>query len=454
MPSESLKITLCARQFKPPMVGGVDVYANRLRQALQRLGHEVSVIAVDSSVDTANGKVNVTSDHFDGTPIWRLEFAFSRRPKEAFDNLYDSKVGTAIEEALRCQKPDLFVILNFYTITLAAVDAAKSQSIPVFHIATDFLPICRRATLIRWNGQPCTTGESIKSCSDCFVSHHFSGRAASSVMNLFPEKMLTGWAANQEAYGRYHPFRVLKPYWREVSTMERRLQILDPLRQQIDLVMTPTTYTRDVFLRNGFAARRAHFLPFGVERDHPLAQVQHVPASNTRFLFIGRLQPYKGAHLLLEAFNNLGTPRGATLTLYGTAGGYEQYFARLKKKMAGNARIQFGGRIGPEELKQAFAESDYFILPSTWHENSPLILLDALQSRTPVIASAVGGVTDLIQDGVNGLLFPMGDVNALQERMQKAIDEPALGEHLRIGVQLPDIDDYARQMLRLFQENQ
>jgi glycosyltransferase involved in cell wall biosynthesis len=61
-------------------------------------------------------------------------------------------------------------------------------------------------------------------------------------------------------------------------------------------------------------------------------------------------------------------------------------------------------------------------------------------------------VTDVVRDGVNGLLFPMGDAQALQHAMQKAISQPTLVERLRAGVDLPDIDDYAETMIRLYQE--
>jgi glycosyltransferase involved in cell wall biosynthesis len=117
--------------------------------------------------------------------------------------------------------------------------------------------------------------------------------------------------------------------------------------------------------------------------------------------------------------------------------------------MAKNERVHFGGRIPPEELGKAFAETDYFVMPSTWHENSPLIVLDALQSRTPVISSAIGGVIDMVKDGVNGMLFPMGDARALQHVLQQAIDQPSLVERLRAGVNLPTIDDYAMTLLQL-----
>lgn len=450
-----MKILLSARQFTPPLVGGVDVYADRLGRALQRLGHEVSLIAVGSTAvgstaENSNGAITVASESYNGMPVYRLQFAFAGRPKEAFDNAFDPEMGQVIGQILEEQKPDLFVVLNFYMVTLAAVAAAKSRHIPVAHVATDFLPICRRATFIRWDGRSCETGESVKTCATCFVSHHPLGRAAAAVLNRLPEDRVITLAKNQSKYAPPHPLSLFKPYWKQAAIMEKRLQTLRSLRGKIDFVLTPTQYTRKQFIENGFRQEQVHFLPFGVEPDHPLTQVKHSSAPHTRFLFIGRFQPYKGAHLLLAAFNNLAAPKGATLTLYGSADGYEDYYEQVKAMMAKNDRVFFRGRIPPEELHKAFAETDYFVIPSTWHENSPLIVLDALQSKTPVISSDIGGVTDMVKDRVNGLLFPMGDASALQQVLQHAIDQPSLVEELRSGVALPGIDAYTDILLQLY----
>ena len=447
-----MKIMLCARKFKSPLVGGVDVYAERMGRALMKLGHSVSIIAVDSTAVNQNGTIAVSEDTHEAMNVFRLQFAFNGRPKEAFDNAYDPEMGSAIHRILQQQKPDLFIVLNFYITTLAAVKVAKALHIPVIHIATDFLPVCRRATLMHENGTPCHDGESIKSCATCFVSHHVLGRVAASVLNQLPEARLVAWGGKRDSGGVLLPLRVFNPYWKQVAIMAQRLQTLQPLREQIDLVFAPTQYTRNAFLENGFSLEQVHFFFFFVEEDHPLTQVSSVPAPHIRFLFIGRLQPYKGAHLLLEAFNNLASAQNATLTIYGTADGYEEYYEQLQAMMALNKRVHFGGKIAPDELGQAFAEADYFILPSTWHENSPLIVLDALQSKTPVIASDIGGVRDIVQDGINGLLFPMGDVQALQRVLQKAIDQPSLVEQFQGGVHLPSIDSYVGTMLQRFED--
>jgi glycosyltransferase involved in cell wall biosynthesis len=447
-----VKIILSARRFAPPLVGGVDVYTDRLGKALRRMGHEVSVLAVDASAEGSNGAIAVIADELEGTTVRRLTFALSGRPREAFVRAYDPEMGRVIEDILRQERPDLFIVLNFYLVTLAAVEAAKRLDIPVVHIATDFLPVCQRATLIRWNGQPCEVGESIKNCAECFVSHRSLGRAAALAMNHLPEDKLVARVAGRDSYKLPHPLGLLKPYWRQVSAMADRLHTLSPLREQIDLVLTPTRFTHKMFVENGFRPEQVHFLPFGVDEDNPLARIRREPADHTRFLFVGRLQPYKGAHNLLQAFNDLERPRGATLTIYGAADGYDDYFKQLKAQMAGNDRITFGGQIPPDELGQAFAASDYLLLPSLWHENSPLIILDALQSKTPVIASDIGGVSGLIEDGVNGLLFPMGDTPALQRVLQRAIDDPGLAARLRLAPSPPGIDEYAATMFRLLAE--
>lgn len=443
----SMKITLITTQtYQRPLVGGVDVYTDRVGRALARQGHTINILAADSGVEAPDQQFAVERDELDGFPIWRLRYSFAQRPKEAFDTGYDDEMETAVRAILHEQQPNLVIILNFYTMTLATVKAAKSLGIPVFHIATDFLPVCRRATFIRWHGGSCEVGESIKTCAACFVSNKKSGRIVAETIGKLPEDVLVRLAGD----GRYkqpHPLAPLNPYWHQIATMKRRLEVIQPLRDMIDHTFVPTRFTEQMFVENGFAAERVHHLPFGVDPEHPLSEVVHLPADHVRFLFIGRFQPYKGLHLLLEAFNKLENPQGATLTIYGAADGHDGYYDSLMAGINSNERIHFLGKIPPSELATAFAEADYFLLPSTWHENSPLIVSDALQSSTPVIASDIGGVTDIVKHDINGLLFPMGDATTLQTTLQRTINDPELGPRLQAGNQLQLIDTYVSDML-------
>lgn len=422
------------------------MYTDRLGRALERRGAEVLYLAFNSSAEYGSG-IQHRQDSFEGKRIWRCLFDFSRRPSELYQLGYDPEMEEHIRSILQAEQPDLLIIMNFYMSTLASVAAAEALSIPVVHVATDYLPICRRATMIRWNACSCQVGESIKSCSECFVSESIPGRLAARTLNLLPEKTLVSLAEAKDRNPIFLPLKAVNPYWRQVNLMKRRLGVLDPLKREIDLVLAPTRYTAKMFRENGFRDEQVAFLPFGVETDSPLAKVKHEMADHVRFLFIGRLQPYKGAHLLVEAFDRLVAPRNATLTIYGIRDGYDSYYDELIARISKNNRIQFKGRIAAEELGTAFAKADYFVLPSTWHENSPLIVLDALQSRTPVISSEIGGVTDLVKDGVNGLLFPMGDVDGLAAVMQQAIDHPEFIDRFRAQTSLPTIEAYVDRML-------
>jgi glycosyltransferase involved in cell wall biosynthesis len=332
------------------------------------------------------------------------------------------------------------------------VEAAQNLGISVVHIATDFLPICRRGTFIRGDGRSCEEGESIKTCSTCFVAHRTLGRLASGFLKHLSEETLLKWTENRESYQGIHPLKMMGPYLNQVAIMEKRLDLIAPLREAIDFVCVPTKYTYKMFLENGFTLDQIHYLPFGVEEKHLTDSIRHIPADHTRFLFIGRFQPYKGAHILVDAFNQLRSPKGATLTVYGIPDGYDGYYRALRKKITSNSRIRFGGKIAPDKIMSAFAESDFFVMPSLWHENSPLILLDALQSQTPVIASNIAGITDVIQDKVNGFLFPRGDQHALGQVLQRAIDEPSWRHVLRRSTSLPSINDYARKVVQLGRE--
>ncbi len=443
-----MKILLSARRFEPPYTGGVDVYTDRLGKALARLGHEIVYVGYDGEITLPENRIRRAFEHRADRRTWKFEFDFKQRPQLAFHHGYDEEMARVFGELLDEEQPDLAILLNFYMVTLAAADAAAARGIPVVHIATDFLPICRRATYMRWDGSSCQTGESLRSCASCFVSERRVGRLAARALEKFPEDSLMRWARRPPGFANV-ALNLLEPYFRQVRIMDERLDHMEKLRNQIDLVLAPTRFTAQAFISNGFSAERVHLLPFGVEPDSPMSQVAHAPSEHVRFLFVGRLQPYKGADILVDAFSALERPQGATLTLYGSFDGYERYFAQLKERIERNPAIEFKGRIPPEDLHQAFADADYFILPSTWHENSPLILLDALQSRTPVIASDIGGVRDIVQHGRNGLLFPMGERRALRELLQQTIDEPALLARLQGGSPLPSIDDYTKKLLQL-----
>lgn len=173
-----------------------------------------------------------------------------------------------------------------------------------------------------------------------------------------------------------------------------------------------------------------------------------------RVLFVGRLDPVKGVPLLLEAFAALrpGFP-DARLALVGDGPARAALEAQAARLGLGEA-VEFLGYRSQDEVARLLDEADMLVLPS-FAEGLPVVLMEALASRIPVIASAVAGVPELVEDGVSGFVVPAGDIAALTERLGRLLGDPELchrmGEAGRAKVEAEfDIEREAGRLASLF----
>jgi glycosyltransferase involved in cell wall biosynthesis len=142
-------------------------------------------------------------------------------------------------------------------------------------------------------------------------------------------------------------------------------------------------------------------------------------------LFIGRLAAVKGVPLLLEAFARVRPSYpDARLTLVGDGPDRAALEAQATTLgLTGTAR--FAGYRSQEEVAALLAEADMLVLPS-FAEGLPVVLMEALASRIPVIATQVAAVAELVRDGETGYLVPPGDVESLADRIDRLLADPEL----------------------------
>lgn len=156
----------------------------------------------------------------------------------------------------------------------------------------------------------------------------------------------------------------------------------------------------------------------------PAAYRRDPGGSGKRVAFVGRLDPVKGALLLIEAMAAvLKTHPDATLALAGD--GPARAGAEARTKALGiEAAVHFAGFMTQGQVADLLANSDMLVLPS-FAEGLPVVYMEALASRIPVVASRVAGVQELVEDGVTGFAVPPGDVATLADRMIRLMDDPA-----------------------------
>jgi glycosyltransferase involved in cell wall biosynthesis len=149
------------------------------------------------------------------------------------------------------------------------------------------------------------------------------------------------------------------------------------------------------------------------------------PAFSGHVCFVGRLDAVKGVPLLVEAFA-ANRPRhpGARLTIAGDGPARAALEAQVQSLGLGDA-VRFTGYLDEDGVAALLDSADMLVLPS-FAEGLPVVLMEALASRIPVIATQVAGVPELVEDGVSGFIVPPGDVDTLALRLDRLLSDPEL----------------------------
>ncbi len=151
-------------------------------------------------------------------------------------------------------------------------------------------------------------------------------------------------------------------------------------------------------------------------------------------LFVGRLVERKGVDVLLDAAARLVPRHDIRVVIVGDGPERGRLEALVVERGLGRA-AQFRGRISAEELERAYASAGACILPAVVDrrgdtEGLGVVLLEAMSYGVPVIGSDIGGITDIITDGVTGILVPAGNPAALASAVERLAQDPGLARRL------------------------
>ncbi len=195
-------------------------------------------------------------------------------------------------------------------------------------------------------------------------------------------------------------------------------------------VFCPSTYLRELAVSWGVPAGRVSVLP------NPYPPLPELPpreelkrsfgVDGCTLAFAGRLTAQKSLGVALEALAGVD---GITLLIAGD-GDERAALERRAGELGLGERVRFLGPQPRERVVELFRAADAAILSSSW-ENFPHTVVEALAVGTPVLATRVGGVAEVVHDGENGLLFPVGDAAALEAGIRRFFEDEQLRERLR-----------------------
>jgi glycosyltransferase involved in cell wall biosynthesis len=389
-----MRILLLA-QFFPPDIGGEERHVFNLANTLAERGHEVAV-ATQSMVDVPDQETLAS-----GVRVHRFATAAMRLPGVYSTNrahhppLPDPLGVRELSRIARQERPHVVHAHNWIVNSAVALRRSSSTGLRFGLVLTlhDFSHVCATKRLIRM-GSPCE-GPAVARCLRCAAAHYGPTlgpltAAATGLMRPWKNRAVDHvvCVSNAVASGNRIP--------RGPNTSVIPNFVLD----------------KAVVGRAGDAAQRqAENSPPGLPKEEFL-------------LFVGELSRDKGVPTLLQAYESLGRKR-PPLLLIG------------RRTPDTPTRFPEGARACAEwphdHVMAAFRRCLFAILPSICLDACPTTVLEAMASGRTVVATATGGIADMIVDGESGLLVPPGDDYKLAEAMARLLNDTDLRARLAVG---------------------
>jgi glycosyltransferase involved in cell wall biosynthesis len=285
-----------------------------------------------------------------------------------------------LRSALEREKPDLVHVHNFVPLFSPSLYyACKDLDMPVVQTLHNYRLLCPSATLYR-DG---------KVCEECLGK-------------------LVPWPA--VVHKCYRQDRLASA---ALGTMITTHELLGTWKNRVDRYIALTEFARQKLSENGIPAQKIVVKPNFVDPDPGAKQVTGEYA-----LYVGRLSPEKGVRTLLEGWRRLRTR--VPLVILGDGPCASEVIGASREIPA----IRWLGRRAKNEVIEAMKLARFLVMPSECHESSPLALLEAFGCGLPLVASALGALAELVEDGRTGLTFRASDPDDLALKVDWAWSHP------------------------------
>jgi glycosyltransferase involved in cell wall biosynthesis len=428
-----MKIVIGVHHFPPRYTSGAELCTYSTAAWLRDHGHDVYVVCVEAT-DVGDGHgLTFEDEPYDGLPVRRLSFNLTAA-SNPFQWTYDNPlIKSHLYDYLAELKPDLLHVVSGYLMSGSSLRAANDLRIPTVVTLTDFWFLCPRINLLCSNGLLCAPPFDAATCTRCLGEerrrYRIPGRVAPALMKAF-------WRTQRS----------------HIAQVQARVAFLRETLNRVDAIISPSRFLRRVFIEVGIAPERIVFSRQG--RDFPnLAPdlLEKRPAAYLRIGYLGQIAPHKGVHILFEAIRQLP---GLTLEViaYGDATRFPGYTERLRRMARRDPRVRLAGVYRRTDVSRVVQGLDVIVVPSVCYENSPNVILEAFAHLTPVIVSDLGGMAELVEDGVNGLRFTPGDASSLAAKVQQLIDDPGLLSKLQSGIKpVKTIGEEMTELMRVYE---
>lgn len=372
-------VIVCSNYYPPSFIGGAEIIAHSQSKVLANdKGVPVVVFSMDLSGTYSEGYCYL--QHYDGLRIVRYCVSGCHM-NPAGINFFHKGMNEAFRQLCELVRPTVVHGHNMIGMSLGMLEIAKKSGAAVCMTFHDHWGFCLKNTILDSDFQLC---DHISQCETCMSALNADG------INI--------------------PVRIRQAYFKRAF-------------EQVDLFLSPSRYLADAYVRAGFSWHRMTQLWYGIDTKK-YAKVRKKRADKFRISFVGYFGKHKGIDHLIRAVARAGR-KNIEIELAGDGEESENY-KKLAAELGILSQIRFWGKLDNKDMPRLFAETDVYCLPSVWPENQPVSITEAMACGIPVIASDLGGNSELVRHGVNGFLFRPGDDRDLSAKIRTLMDDESL----------------------------
>jgi glycosyltransferase involved in cell wall biosynthesis len=299
----------------------------------------------------------------------------------AMRSIWSNEDYRRMRKLLNSHPFDVVHVQNFFPLVSPAVHyAAYTKGVPTVQTLRNYRLLCPNGLFYR-DGHP---------CEDC------RGKAVP-------------WPGVVHACYRESRSQSLA-----VAAMLSVHRALPTWTRMVDLYVAPTNFTRTKFVEAGFRSESIVVKPNCLSHDPGVGE-----HGGQYALFVGRLSVEKGVGILLDAWKVMGGTRRLKIV------GDGPLRSLVERAADQTPNIEYLGFRSPDSVHDLMADATMLIVPSAWYETFGRVVMEAFAAATPVVASNMGAVSELIDDERSGLLFVAGDADDLVEKVEWAWTHPS-----------------------------
>lgn len=372
-----MKILVVSNFFPPNFIGGAEIVAYKQARRLAELGHEVRVLAGDNSLRLPGYPAR--DEVFDGLPVTRVALQPSDFAPNG-NNIAHPEVDAIFARLVERWRPDAVHAHHLLGLSLGILRTARAHGIRSVLTLHDHWGFCLNSTRITTAGALCRDATR---CAECRPDFYLGNDT--------------------------YPVRFRQDYV--------RWQL-----GAVDAFVSPSRYLADAYVETGLPADRMHVIANGIETERFADLAPPAFQGQLHVLFVGYMGGHKGVPVLLDALTRLPAER-LHVDFVGdgqACADYQQYLHARCPTLS----CRFWGRLPNERIAERLGRAHVFVLPSVCPENQPVTITEAMASGLPVVASRIGGIPELVDDGVTGHLAEPGDAGALARCLGLYLDDP------------------------------